>query len=157
MTMEGIAARAGVSKQTLYRSWPSTGAILFDALLQRSLDDEGAVRVPDSGNLAVDLELLVTSMVDELVNPTQEALLRAVTAEMQGDTSLASQFRELLMGPQLRGIADRFTGARVANAVAAAELLVAPVFYRWLLRAGESDPDWVREHVARVIRAVGVG
>ena len=32
LTMEGIATEAGVGKQTLYRTWPSIHALLFDAL-----------------------------------------------------------------------------------------------------------------------------
>ncbi|WP_072313396.1 TetR-like C-terminal domain-containing protein [Agrococcus sp. Marseille-P2731] len=157
ITMEGIAARAGVSKQTLYRSWRSTGAILFDALLARSLDDSGAVAVPDSGDLAADLQLLVSSMVEELTEPTQEALLRAVTAEIQMDESLGELFRESLLAPQLRGVAARFRVAGVEDADAAAELLVGAVFHRWLLRTREFDGAWVAAHVARVIRAVTPG
>src|SRR5690348_9931650 len=79
LTMEGIAARAGVSKQTLYRSWPTTGAILFDALLARSEGPDGAVTVPDTGDLTVDMRALGLAMVAELTDPLLEPLLRAVT------------------------------------------------------------------------------
>lgn len=157
ITMEGLAARAGVSKQTLYRTWPSTGAILFDALLARSQDEDGAVRVPDSGDLAADLELLATAMTAELTDPTQEPLLRSVTAETQSDPTLGTQLVDLLLGPQLAGIADRFRAAGVADPSGAAELFVGPVFHRWLLRTGGFDPSWVRAHVARTVRATSQG
>jgi len=153
ITMEGIAARAKVSKQTLYRSWPSVGAILFDALLARSADEAGAVLVPDSGDLATDLEELAVATIVELTDPVQEPLLRAVTAEIQFDEDLAAQFKELLLEPQLRGIAHRFRQAGVPDPDDAAELFVGPIFHRWLLRSRPMDSGWVREHVARTLRS----
>lgn len=156
ITMEGIAARAGVSKQTLYRSWSSTGEILFDALLARSLDENGSVTVPNSGDLDVDLTALATGMIDELSDPTHERLLRAVTAELQSDDDLAAQFRELLLAPQLAAIADRLRAAGVRDPHDVTELLVGPIFHRWLLRSRPFDATWVSAHVERVLRAAGV-
>ncbi|NHW48250.1 TetR/AcrR family transcriptional regulator [Paenarthrobacter sp. MSM-2-10-13] len=153
ISMEGVAARAGVSKQTLYRTWPSTGAILFDALLARSFGEDGMVHVPNSGDLAVDLEALVVATIVELTNSTQEPLLRAVTAAIQSDEVLASQYRERLLLPQLRAIADRLRQGGVDDPDSAAELLLGPVFHRWLLRAHAFEPDWAGLHVQRVLRA----
>ena len=154
ITMEGIAARASVSKQTLYRTWPSTGAILFDALLARSTDEDGAVAVPNSGDLAKDLESLAAATIAELTDPTQEPLLRAVTAEMQADEALATQFRDLLLSPQLSGISDRLRQGDVSDPDAVAELFVGPIFHRWLLRTHPFDRGWVTGHVARILRAM---
>lgn len=153
--MEGIAARAGVSKQTLYRSWSSTGEILFDALLGRSLDENGRVTVPDSGDLRADLTALATGMVDELTDSTQERLLRAVTAELQADDALAAQFRDLLLAPQLTAIADRLRQADARDPEDVAELFVGAIFHRWLLRSRPFDTEWVTAHVERVLRSVG--
>ncbi|RVW02422.1 TetR/AcrR family transcriptional regulator [Rhodococcus spongiicola] len=152
ITMEGIAARAGVSKQTLYRTWPSTGVILFEALLARSAGEDGAVAVPDSGNLATDLEALATATIAELTDPTHEPLLRAVTAEMLADEALEKQFRELLLGPQLVGISDRLCRGGLPDPDDIAELFVGPIFHRWLLRSRPFDSEWVRAHVARTLR-----
>jgi AcrR family transcriptional regulator len=155
LTMEGIAARAEVGKQTLYRSWPSTGAILFDALLARSATPEGRVDLPDTGDLARDLETLLVATVAEMTDPDEERVLRAVTAELQTDETLASQLRSRLLDPQLAAVADRFRRAGVAEPEGATELLYGPVFHRWLLRTGVLDEDWVRAHVRRTLRAVG--
>lgn len=153
--MEGIAARAKVSKQTLYRSWSSTGEILFDALLGRSLDESGTVTVPDSGDLAVDLTELATGMIDELTDPPQERLLRAVTAALQSDDALAAQFRELLLEPQLTAISDRLRRSGVNDAEDVAELFAGPILHRWLLRSRPFDADWVAAHVERIMRSTG--
>jgi AcrR family transcriptional regulator len=156
LTMEGIAARAGVSKQTLYRSWPSTGAILFDAFLARSADERGRVMVPDSGDLSNDLHELATGMVAELTDSREEPLLRAVTARLQSDPELAAQYRDLLLKPQLRAIATRLDRSGVPESEDVAELFVGPIFYRWVLRTRSFDDEWVRAHVRRVLRGVGV-
>ena len=37
LSIEGIAARSGTGKQTIYRWWPSKAAILGEALLEGSL------------------------------------------------------------------------------------------------------------------------
>ena len=132
LSMEGIAARAGVSKQTIYRSWPSTGAVLFDALLARSVDESGRVLVPNSGDLSSDLMALATGMIAELTDPTEEALLRAVTADLQSDAALAAQYRELLLSPQLSAISNRLAQSGVPASEDVAELFVGPIFYRWV-------------------------
>lgn len=155
ITMEGVAARAGVSKQTLYSSWTSTGAILFDALLARSVDDDGAVVLPDSGDLARDLEELATGMVAELSDPTQGPLLRAVTAEMQFDDTLAEEFRRLLLGPQMSAVSRRLGTSGVPAPDDVAEIFVGPILHRWLLRSRPFDAAWVSAHVARTLRAAG--
>lgn len=154
LTMEGVAARAGVSKQTLYRSWPSTGAIVFDALQARSLGPDGEVEVPDTGDLAADLLTLVRGTVAELTDPTHDRLLRLLTAEIQTDDRLAAEYRERLLGPQLQAVAARFHAADVEDPTAAAELLLGPILHRWLLRTTPFTATWPRSHVARTLRAL---
>lgn len=152
ITMEGLAARAGVSKQTIYRTWPSTGAVLFEALLTRSTNAEGDVVVPHSSDLSADLQALAAATIAELTDPVWGSLLRAVTAEIQTDEALADQFLDLLLRPQMSGIVDRLRAGNVSHPDAAAELFVGPIFHRWLLRTGPFDPMWITNHVTRTLR-----
>lgn len=153
LSMEGVATRAGISKQTLYRSWPTTGDILFDALLARSEDGDGVVEIPDTGDLDADLRLLGSAMVAELTDPVLEPLLRAVTAEIQSDEALARQYRERLLAVQMSAIARRLAAGGVDDADAIAELFVGPILHRWLLRSRPFDAQWIADHVARTLRA----
>lgn len=157
LTMEGIAARAGAGKQTLYRSWPGKGAIVFDALLERSVDEAGVVAIPDSGDLTADLELLVSATIAELQDPAQDRLLRAMLAEVQTDLALAEDLRRRLLGPQLAAVAERLRAGGVADPERAVELLYGPILHRWLLRSGPFGEGWAAEHVRRVLRAAEVG
>lgn len=154
ITMEGIAARAGISRQTLYRTWPSTGAVFFDALLARSENDDGSIIVPTSDSLAADLEVLAMTTIEELTDPDLEPLLRAVAAEIQSDEMLAAQHRELLLFPQLDAISRRFLVANVLDHGGAAESFISPIFHCWFLRTHPLDAAWVNAHVARTIRSV---
>lgn len=156
LTMEGIASRAGVGKQTLYRTWPSTAAILFDALLARSETPEGVVVVPDSGDLPGDLILLLEQTIQELTSPTTEPLLRAVTAAIQADSELAREYRERLLEPQMSAVAQRLARGGAPEPEAAAELLLGPVLHRWLLRSGGFDDVWVERHVDRALRGAAI-
>ncbi len=50
--MDGLAERAGVGKQTIYRWWRSRAEVAVDALLHRASD---RIPVPDRGTLRADL------------------------------------------------------------------------------------------------------
>ena len=65
LTVEGIAARAGVGKQTIYRWWPSKGVVLLDAFLALSENAEGEVALPDTGDLDADLKLEIREEIAE--------------------------------------------------------------------------------------------
>ncbi len=153
LTMEGIAARAGAGKQTLYRTWPGKSAIVFDALLERSVDDTGAVAIPDTGDLVADLELLVTATIADLQEPANDRLLRAMLAEVQTDPALAAELQERLLGPQFAAVAERLRRGGVGEPDGAVELLYGPILHRWLLRSGPFGDGWAAAHVRRVLRS----
>ncbi|WP_406629205.1 TetR/AcrR family transcriptional regulator [Amycolatopsis sp. WGS_07] len=156
LSMEGIAARAGAGKQTLYRTWSSPAEVLLDALLEQSLDASGEVAIPDTGDLRADLETLVAGMIAELTDPATDRLLRAVTAELQTDPAVGAEVLDRLLGPQLRALAARLARAGVESPEDGAELLLGPVFHRWLLRTRPFTEDWPAAHVERVLRAVSL-
>ncbi|MEU1278929.1 TetR/AcrR family transcriptional regulator [Streptomyces sp. NPDC005805] len=164
-TIEGIAARAGVGKQTIYRWWPSKGAVLLEAFLDladraaaeaaEAADGTGAdaaggpgqpggpgeYAIPDTGDLAADLRLVLRATVDEMNSPAYDAPARALTAEGILDAEVGAVFVEKLLEPQLRLYTDRLNAARDAGGVRAdldpriaLELFVGPLAHRWLLR-----------------------
>src|SRR3954454_11836286 len=72
-TIEGIAARAGVGKQTIYRWWSSKGDVLMEAFLDLSEQAAEAAQpggqyvIPDTGDLAADLKAVLRLTVDQLL------------------------------------------------------------------------------------------
>ncbi|MFC8227186.1 TetR/AcrR family transcriptional regulator [Streptomyces sp. NPDC057287] len=169
-TIEGIAARAGVGKQTIYRWWPSKAAVLMEAFTdegaRRSADvegvgvaEDGELGIPDTGDLAADLKLVLRATVDGLNDPAAAAPTRALTAEGIMDPALGAQFVENLLEPQLQLYVTRLRAAQEAGEVredidprVALELLVAPLTHRWLLRTlplTHAYADAVVDHALR--------
>ncbi|MFJ8029522.1 TetR/AcrR family transcriptional regulator [Streptomyces sp. NPDC096032] len=147
-TVEGIAARAGVGKQTIYRWWPSKADVLLEAFLdlgeqaaQAAGQDTDAV--PDTGDLAADLKAVLRATVDELLDPRFETPARALAAEGLVNDQLGREYVARLLEPQLQLYVARLRSARDAGQVRAdvdpriaLELFVSPLAQRWLQRTG---------------------
>ncbi len=76
MTIESVAARAGVSKVTIYRRWPDKIALALAAL--ESLPD---LAVPDTGALLEDLRQIRRDLLDVFAHSNLAAVLPALLAE----------------------------------------------------------------------------
>ncbi|MFB6956752.1 TetR/AcrR family transcriptional regulator [Streptomyces sp. NPDC056309] len=150
-TIESIAARAGVGKQTIYRWWPSKADVLMEAFLDlgeqaaaRQKDAQGEGQpdgIPDTGDLAADLKAVLRATVDELFDPAFEAPARALAAEGVVNEQLGREFVAKLLQPQLELYVRRLRSAQDAGAVRpgvdpriALELFVSPLAQRWLQR-----------------------
>jgi AcrR family transcriptional regulator len=117
LTIEGIAARAGVGKATIYRWWPSKAAVAMDAVLEAA---GPRIPFPDTGSAREDLRRQIASVIKLYTRTRTGRGLRALLAESQHDPSLAESLR------------DRFIASRRAEA--------ATVFERAVER-GELRPD----------------
>ncbi|MEU6768471.1 TetR/AcrR family transcriptional regulator [Streptomyces sp. NPDC046853] len=153
LTIEAIAARAGVGKQTIYRWWPSKGAVLLDAFLdlghQASEEASTAAghelehEIPDSGDLETDLKYVVRATIDELKNPKYDAPYRALAAEGMLNDEIGAEYVEKLLEPSLQLYVKRLRSAQEAGQVSsevdpriALELWTGPIAQRWLQRTG---------------------
>ncbi|GGV38474.1 TetR family transcriptional regulator [Streptomyces longisporoflavus] len=153
LTIEAIAARAGVGKQTIYRWWPSKGAVLLDAFLdlghQASVEASTAAghepehEIPDSGDLEADLKYVVRATIDELKNPKYDAPYRALAAEGMLNEEIGAEYVEKLLEPSLQLYVKRLRRAQEAGQVSAEvdprialELWTGPMAQRWLQRTG---------------------
>src|SRR5262245_23561066 len=94
LNIEAIAARAGVSKQTIYRWWQSAAFIVLEALTA-DMETQDAP-TPDTGSLKGDLLELVRSTVRALA-ARRGPVFKALIAEAQADARFAEAFRSSLM------------------------------------------------------------
>jgi AcrR family transcriptional regulator len=88
VTVGGIAAAAGVGKQTIYRWWPSKSAVVMDALIEMT-DPEPADTL-DSARETLGLQM---RRVARMFASRQGQLIREIVAEAQGDPEVAEEFR----------------------------------------------------------------
>jgi AcrR family transcriptional regulator len=154
LTVEAIAQRAGVAKQTIYRWWPSKTDILLDAFLTDAAEE---LTPPDTGDLVTDLRAHLSALARFLTTSDAGAVYRALTAESLHDPRLAARLRsEYLSAQRAR---DRLP---LERAVARGDLpastdldtttdhLVGPLYYRALITGEEIPPPYIEGLLASV-------
>ncbi|MCM6776795.1 TetR/AcrR family transcriptional regulator [Nocardia sp. CDC159] len=122
-----IAAAAGVSKQTIYRWWPSKGAVLLEAMTEWARESAPDV---DTGNVRADLLTFLTATFAAATTPPAAALLRAVLAEAQTDPATTQLLADFARERRaiLRDIFARAEGRGELDAAADPELLVDQIY-----------------------------
>jgi AcrR family transcriptional regulator len=94
LTMERVAARAGVSKASLYVRWPGKVGVVADALRHRS----GVVpKVPDTGSLRGDMLVFLRAVVRSHRAGFARAA-SAVSGEIESNPELRDAFRHSVVG-----------------------------------------------------------
>jgi AcrR family transcriptional regulator len=107
MSIEEIAARAGVGKATIYRRWPSKGLLALDAFVASFREQQP---LPDTGTLRGDLIAALTAWVRAVTETSMGPMLTGLIAEAQRDVDLHAAWRERVLEPlrtQHRVIFDR--------------------------------------------------
>jgi AcrR family transcriptional regulator len=147
VTMEGIAARAGVSKQTIYRWWRSKTEVLIDTYLD---DAAQHLTPPDHGDLDRDLRAYLRRLARFLTKADSGAVFRALVGQAQHDADIAEAVRARCLDEQRAR--DRLPLERaVARGELAAELdldiavdeLVGPLYYRVLVTGAPVGASFV--------------
>ncbi|MGH2843315.1 MAG: TetR/AcrR family transcriptional regulator [Solirubrobacteraceae bacterium] len=109
VTIERIAARAGVGKQTIYRWWPTKADVLLEAGRQQgglaALDG-------DHGSYAADLEAFLNDRRPLAGHADGTGLLRALIAEAQLDREFGERFRADFLEAQRQALAALTDRAR---------------------------------------------
>jgi len=143
MSIDAVAERAGVSKATIYRWWRSKAELALDTyradFLQR-------VPAPDTGSLAGDLRPRIRATARAFASPALGPVLAALIGEAQADPAFAIAFRDRVIRPLRedslailkRAIARGEITENIPIEVAL-DMLVAPLYYRLLLRTGPLD------------------
>ena len=152
-TMEAVARRAGASKATLYRRWPTVGALLIDAMDATFQP----FPTPDTGRVETDVAQLLTAFVTLLERTPFPRLLAAFIDAAERDPALAALHADLTQRRRepLLAVLDR---ARERGELpgdldpeVTTDLLTGPFFYRRFVAHRPVGPDLVADVIAQVL------
>ncbi|MFC8530000.1 TetR/AcrR family transcriptional regulator [Nocardia sp. NPDC057227] len=145
VTIEAIAAAAGVGRQTVYRWWSSKAAVVTEAVTTGVLAPEAAAPA-DTGDVLRDVRTWWSENQQAARDPELAAMLRGLAAAAAESTTDAERLYERITGPLERALVARLdTAVRAgqlrpdAEIAAAAEALIATLLYR-LLTTAEREP-----------------
>jgi AcrR family transcriptional regulator len=153
VTIEAIAAQAGVSKPTIYRSWKNSYAVAMEAFLESA-----RARVPfgKSDSAVADLRAQLRKVAEVFSTRTGRSVA-AMIAAAQSETEIAKAFRNsfiLKSREEGRRLLDRAVGQgelrKDIDFETTLDLLYAPIYFRLLIGHGKLTAEFtdsVLEHV----------
>ncbi|MQM28621.1 TetR/AcrR family transcriptional regulator [Glycomyces albidus] len=162
VSIEGIAARAGVGKRTIYRWWPSKGAVVLDAYVSRL--QEAPYMSPEAA-ATDDLRADLVRVLNDTWNMVSDSLplLAALIGEAQHDPDLAARLWERLIAPssepvqaRIRLAQDRGEIAPDADPFRAAELIYGQIYLRLLVTPKALDEGFLEDCVDLSLRGLRV-
>jgi AcrR family transcriptional regulator len=146
VSVNEIAAEAGVGKMTLYRHWPNKAALVMDSLLVLIGSETD---FPEAGSAIQSLRQQLDLQV-AFFRSSRGTLIRSLVAEAQSDSELAIAFRERWLNPRREGVRQIMRAAVAEGSLrsdididTAIDLLYGSLYYRLLLGAGALDERFV--------------
>ncbi|MFZ0181285.1 MAG: TetR/AcrR family transcriptional regulator [Candidatus Dormiibacterota bacterium] len=153
-TMEAVATKAGVGKITVYRRWPSKGALALEVLLE--FQDFGPA--PDTGTTRGDLIAVVRRLHGGLTHPTATAIIPGLATDMARDPTLAETFRDGFVAPRRKSMEEVIQRAVQRGDLPIdvdedllIDLLIGPFYYRIFITGHRVDPDLAEQLVDVVL------
>jgi len=133
-SMEAIAERAGVSKATIYKWWPSRGAVALDGFLAQAQD---TIAVPEGLSTRDALHFQLLALVRLFRDTPSGPLMRALVSQAECDPEIARAVRERWLAPR-RAVAIQIVRDGMAGGELRADLdvdvvsdqLFAPIYHR---------------------------
>lgn len=147
LSIEAVAARAGVGKNTIYRRWVSKGELFLDSLLSRN---EPVLDFADTGDLLEDLRQQAYAVTELLANGPWGPLYRALVAEAQHDPAVAAGLDERFIRPQTERTVARVRLGQEQGQVSpdldldlVMTILSGPLYYRLLIVREPLSRDFI--------------
>ncbi len=156
LTMEAVAARAGVSKATIYRRYPGKVELVTAAAQRLGME---RVPRPDTGSFAGDLRALLDDLSALFLDAATGPTARMLVVEIERNPEFAARHRAFIAEQYegTFGIVDRAIARGEVRAgadpVLVADMAVAPVMYRVLVTGHPVTPEYLDAVVTAVVHA----
>src|SRR5271157_1434291 len=153
LTIEAIAADAGVGKATVYRWWPNKGALVVDAFASVT---EKKLHFPDTGSVYRDMSLQMNQFLG-ILRTRRGRIVAALLGAGQSDPDLLQAFRERFLRPRrqeayktLRRGIERGELPENLDLDLVLDILYGAIYMRFLIRHDELSESYVEE-VCRLV------
>ena len=162
LSIEGVAARAGVGKTTVYRRWPSKEPLIVDAIKRYKLPEEPTA--PSGEESTRDALVRVLSHFTRAMGPSESGrMMGGLVAEMSRNPELARAVRTGILEHRRsfvfailrRGIELGEIRPDVDVEVVA-DMLGGPVVMRSLLTGGAITPRLVRKVIDTMLDGIAL-
>jgi AcrR family transcriptional regulator len=158
LTIDGVAARTGVGRPTIYRRWQSKPALVIAALTQ----SPNLSLAPDTGSLRDDLLAFQRDQVKLMDRPASRRITAGLVADLVADPELAETYlgdyvglRQTSVREALQRGIERGELRADADLALIYDLLIGPLFMRSVVRGELLGPDMAEQTVELVLTAFG--
>jgi AcrR family transcriptional regulator len=146
LTIEAVAAHAGVGKATVYRWWPDKAALIADAFANNTTSK---LHFPDTGSLRTDMCQQMQQLV-KVFRSRRGRIVSAMLGAGQSDRNLIAAFRERFMMPRrqeayatLRRAIKRGQLRKNVDMDLLLDSLYGPIYMRFLIQHDSLSPEFV--------------
>ena len=160
MSMDEVARRAGVSKATIYRWWPSKERLALDALAEEWASAPPA-GLSDTGSLRGDLLTRLLPWLRQLNRKPYARIVAGLVAEAQTNREFAELYRSHFVQARRDATREILLRARDRGEIAVdtdldvtLDLLYGPIYHRLLHGHAPLTEQFVQQVIDYVITAI---
>jgi AcrR family transcriptional regulator len=145
-SIDQIARRAGVGKQTIYRWWPNKAAVVLEAHAEQAAE---RAPTPDTGDIRSDLRAAAVAFSHNLGDTAIGRVCVELIGEAQADEHFAEAYREVFITTRRAAVRELLERGRERGQVRvdvdlelAVDMFFGPVWYRRLVRHAPLTPEF---------------